>query len=130
MWDFFNRTRGPGLISLIVRTPHDIGPEDQDLGVNISKGAATLLWQDQWNRADLISFIVRTSLMRDQRTRSLVSIFIKEQPLFHGRTKGPVLISLIVRTPLMKDQRTRTWVSLFLMGQSLFHGRTRGPGVL
>ena len=54
MWDSFNRTRGPGLISLIVRTPHDIGPEDQDLGVNISKGAATISWQDQRTRAHIL----------------------------------------------------------------------------
>ena len=37
-----------------MRTPHDIGPEDQDLGVNISKGAATISWQDQRTRAHIL----------------------------------------------------------------------------
>ena len=54
MWDFFNRTRGPGLISFIVKPPFDEGPEDQDLGVNIYKGAATISWQNQRTSAHIL----------------------------------------------------------------------------
>ena len=51
---FLGRTRGPGLISFIVKPPFDEGPEDQDLGVNIYKGAATISWQNQRTSAHIL----------------------------------------------------------------------------